>query len=218
MSPRRAHSGPLPSPSSGGTKRPGAATRGPRRNPVRPSPSGPTRRSPEPRARPRRAAAASCAARSPATSAATVPAKFSGRRVLIAGATRAGVLQGRAQPPGPAAAKEGKEGRKGRGEGGHLHHQPGDDPCHHGGGRAGVARQRGAARLRRSGHVRPRTAAAARLNAPAALPGARASAQPRHVPAAAPAPRGTAGPRRLGGERLGQPRDPPRPAGPGSPG
>ena len=50
--------------------------------------------------------------------------------------------------PGPAAAKEGKEGRKGRGEGGHLHHQPGDDPCHHGGGRAGAARQRGAARLR----------------------------------------------------------------------
>nr|XP_060479197.1 shadow of prion protein-like [Panthera onca] len=97
------------------------------------------------------------------------------------------------------------------------------------GGRAGAAgaARRGAARLgcgrrgrlRRSGHVCPRTAAAAtRLSAPAALPGARASAQPRHVPAAAaaaaaaaaPAPRGSAGPRRLGGEPVGHTRDPPR--------
>lgn len=186
---------------------------------MRPSPR--CLRPPVPRSRagPRKAAAASCAARSPAPSAATVPAKFSGRRVLIAGATRAGAAGARAAP----GAGGGEGGKEGRDAGKKATYTTSLEMIHAtmaGGERAGAAGL-GCGRLRRFGHVRQRTAAAARLNAPAALPGARASAQPRHVPAAAaaaaPAPRGTAGRRRLGSEQVGHRPAPPRPAGPRPP-
>lgn len=104
--PRRAHSGPPQIPPAGGTKRQGASA-------LEAPPGGPRSR-----AGPAgRAAEASCA-RSPATSAATVPAKISGRRVLIAAAP-GGRAQGRARS---------RRGSQGRGEEGHLHHEPGDDP------------------------------------------------------------------------------------------
>lgn len=83
------------------------------------------------------------------------------------------------------------------------------------GGRSSATQGGSAAALRArpSAHGRRRQTERA-----AALPGARASAQPRHVPAAAPAP---GAPRARGdwaASGSGLPRDPPRPAGPGSPG
>lgn len=82
----------------------GAAGRSPQRSPRAPRASPPRPQVPGPRA-----AAASCVARLQASSAATVPAKFSGRRVLIAGANRAGRCRG-ARSPG-ARGGEGGEGR-----------------------------------------------------------------------------------------------------------
>lgn len=112
-------SGPPQSPTRGNKAQPPAE---PRCAPALAAPpAGPPRPGPARRA----AAAASCAARSPASSAATVSAKFSGRGVLIAGATGAGRCRGGAQRGGRGWRRR---ARKGRGEEGHLHHQPGDDP------------------------------------------------------------------------------------------
>lgn len=81
-------------------------------SPRAPPPSPPRPPVPRARARARWAAAASCVARLQASSAATVPAKFSGRRVLIAGANGAGRCRG---PRSPGARDgEGGEGRGSR--------------------------------------------------------------------------------------------------------